>query len=51
MDGPVTVIANLSDAPIVFPLESGRELLGQFSHVQSGDGAVTLAPDAVALVG
>jgi maltooligosyltrehalose trehalohydrolase len=51
VDGPISIIANLSSAPIVFAVEAGRELLGTFSTASKADGAITIAPDAVALVG
>jgi hypothetical protein len=51
VDGPISIIANLSSAPIVFAVEAGRQLLGAFSTVSKADGAITIAPDAVALVG
>ena len=47
MHGPVTVHANLSEAPMRV---EGSVVLASFGDVASADGHVTLQPDAVALV-
>ncbi|GIG54667.1 malto-oligosyltrehalose trehalohydrolase [Demequina activiva] len=47
LHGPVTVHANLTDAPITV---EGSSPLATFGEVSHHDGALTLAPDAVAAV-
>lgn len=49
LHGPVSVHANLSAAPVQFPMEPGRTLVGAFGEAVAGDGILTIAPDAVAL--
>jgi maltooligosyltrehalose trehalohydrolase len=50
MDGPVTVIANLSASPIVFQQEPGTGLVGRFAEVTEGEDALDIGPASVALV-
>ena len=51
MNGPVTVIANLSTSPVVFGLEPSRRLAGRFAEVAESDEGLVIGPGSVALVG
>src|SRR5690606_16916353 len=51
VEGPVRIIANLSDAQLEFPVDHSHALLGSWGEVSVHDGTATMPAQSVALVG
>jgi len=51
VEGPVRIVANLSDAQLEFPVDHSHALLGSWGEVSVHDGTATMPAQSVALVG